>query len=470
VTNRRVKNAKRLTLDVLTGYPLNLSIGFGILGVWGALLFYNAGLTFPSIPTELLAHAHIGSSLSFTIGALGLAIAFRRISPLSTRRELIIGCGSVGALAVAAAFLASNELLDIFWLYIAISGCGFILAVLIIAYAEMFASYGTKGTIVMLVTSTVINYLLYLIVSNLSTSLMQIIAALLPIVSSYLLKGKDIKPQSEDTSLSFKSLLRNLPLRLCFAGTLLFCTYGVLRSVSMFSKPDSDDVLNFLMMLLVFVLPNLVATFIAMLFSGKNINKCFPVIIALSVLSALVISIPTLSFDYSIAISGLGSETLSYLIWFIIVDMVQAEKVNALLAVSFLQVCKELGILLGQLIGEFIVVTPSSAVTIILVILVAAALIGIGNTSMVITVIEPRSDVVGISKINISALSERFSLTSREQEVLELWSLGHSSGFIEQKLSISHNTAKTHIANIYRKVGVRSRDQLKALVDSNPSA
>jgi DNA-binding NarL/FixJ family response regulator len=50
-------------------------------------------------------------------------------------------------------------------------------------------------------------------------------------------------------------------------------------------------------------------------------------------------------------------------------------------------------------------------------------------------------------------------LTSRERQVLELMSDGHTMRQIATRLSISPRTVETHVAKIYRKLGVRTRVQ-----------
>ena len=50
-------------------------------------------------------------------------------------------------------------------------------------------------------------------------------------------------------------------------------------------------------------------------------------------------------------------------------------------------------------------------------------------------------------------------LTSREQQVLELLSDGHTMRQIGTRLGISPRTVETHVAKVYRKLGVRTRVQ-----------
>ena len=58
-------------------------------------------------------------------------------------------------------------------------------------------------------------------------------------------------------------------------------------------------------------------------------------------------------------------------------------------------------------------------------------------------------------KLNTEALN----LSKREKEVLELLAEGHSNQEIADKLFVSLNTTKTHISNIYSKLGVSRRTQ-----------
>lgn len=64
------------------------------------------------------------------------------------------------------------------------------------------------------------------------------------------------------------------------------------------------------------------------------------------------------------------------------------------------------------------------------------------------------------------AISVRFSLSSRESEILGYLSRGYSPTYIARTLVISVSTARSHVRNIYRKIGVGSREELLQLIDS----
>lgn len=63
-------------------------------------------------------------------------------------------------------------------------------------------------------------------------------------------------------------------------------------------------------------------------------------------------------------------------------------------------------------------------------------------------------------KLTVSAATEKFGLTRQEHNILHLLMEGKDNNFICDYLSISINTLKKHILNIYRKLGIRNRVQL----------
>jgi DNA-binding CsgD family transcriptional regulator len=64
----------------------------------------------------------------------------------------------------------------------------------------------------------------------------------------------------------------------------------------------------------------------------------------------------------------------------------------------------------------------------------------------------------------ISDISERARLTPREREILSYLGRGHSSVFVAKTLLISESTVYTHVRNMYRKLGVSSREELIELI------
>lgn len=63
-------------------------------------------------------------------------------------------------------------------------------------------------------------------------------------------------------------------------------------------------------------------------------------------------------------------------------------------------------------------------------------------------------------------VAKRFMLTPRETEVLSLLARGRNAQAIQEKLVVSRNTVKTHVKNVYNKLGVHSQQELIDMVES----
>lgn len=63
------------------------------------------------------------------------------------------------------------------------------------------------------------------------------------------------------------------------------------------------------------------------------------------------------------------------------------------------------------------------------------------------------------------SLGDARGLTEREQQVFECLARGRNVRFIQEKLVVSYNTAKTHVSHIYAKMGVHSHQELIDLVE-----
>lgn len=64
-------------------------------------------------------------------------------------------------------------------------------------------------------------------------------------------------------------------------------------------------------------------------------------------------------------------------------------------------------------------------------------------------------------------LADDFSLSPREQEISTYLGRGHTCTYIAKMLVISESTVYTHARNIYRKVGIQSKEELIQILASN---
>lgn len=70
---------------------------------------------------------------------------------------------------------------------------------------------------------------------------------------------------------------------------------------------------------------------------------------------------------------------------------------------------------------------------------------------------------------NIGEIISQYELSNTEKEVLELLAKGLSNAEIAEQRHVSLNTIKTHVSNIYRKIGISRRAELIALFHAKQS-
>jgi len=77
---------------------------------------------------------------------------------------------------------------------------------------------------------------------------------------------------------------------------------------------------------------------------------------------------------------------------------------------------------------------------------------------------ESRSQATG--PMNLDRMAEKYDISKRERTILELVLQGKNNNEIADQLFISPNTVRNHIYNIYGKMQVKNRIQLKILYDN----
>jgi ATP/maltotriose-dependent transcriptional regulator MalT len=80
------------------------------------------------------------------------------------------------------------------------------------------------------------------------------------------------------------------------------------------------------------------------------------------------------------------------------------------------------------------------------------------------------ASAIGLQRRTSARAGSAQPLSAREEEVLQLVAAGLRNREIATRLFISHKTVKTHLQNIYSKLGVRSRTQAAVWASSRPQA
>lgn len=110
----------------------------------------------------------------------------------------------------------------------------------------------------------------------------------------------------------------------------------------------------------------------------------------------------------------------------------------------------------------------------VLVVGIVALLMTMPSTQMWATIMDmlptaPAAPAAVPLEDRCRALACACGLTEREGQILPYLARGHGSAHIAEELGVSESTVRSHRTNIYRKLGVMSREELISLVEAPPA-
>ncbi len=147
--------------------------------------------------------------------------------------------------------------------------------------------------------------------------------------------------------------------------------------------------------------------------------------------------------------------------WLILLETVRRTRVNPVFVVGLGFAAIFAGKAIGSVVGMAAPLDPA-ALSILALFLFVPAVLCLGVDAF--TVDAPEPSRIDEGAFDLRSFGAAYGLTPREQEVLELWVPGNQLDYVAEQLSVSKNTAKTHVTHIYRKAGVSTREELLGLL------
>ncbi|MBM7000145.1 helix-turn-helix transcriptional regulator [bacterium] len=177
----------------------------------------------------------------------------------------------------------------------------------------------------------------------------------------------------------------------------------------------------------------------------------------------------------SFAVVTAGATLIDMVTWVLLVEVSRTTHFSALLVFAV----GRLAIHAGMAGGEFIALqcredmTTFFAVAIVLLLLVASFLFADRAATVAFEPPlerelprEPDETHALTLEEGLDEIAARHGLSPRETEVFRLWATGHGSKAIEDRLTLSPATVKTHLRHIYEKCDVHSRAELLSLIEA----
>ena len=208
----------------------------------------------------------------------------------------------------------------------------------------------------------------------------------------------------------------------------------------------------------------------------------FQLSILCSVAGFLVLSIATVNGTLISTLLSCGTGFFEILMYFVLIALGAKNTVSALPMLAWGNAMASWGTLLGANFGRFTNemtadATMTSIISACIVFGIVAYVVLVQKSfsfSHTIQGIKPLTPLVSTRTADspLSPVADRCAaigatagLTDREQEIFEYLARGRNVRFIQDELTVSYNTVKTHVSHIYAKLDVHSHQELIDLVE-----
>lgn len=354
-----------------------------------------------------------------------------------------------------------------------------------VLWGELLTLLGARQSIVYFVSSTVLSVVVFAVVACMESAVAMVLTALLPIFGMVLFrmqfprgKGTDeaarTARQSNEQRFSDRALRRAL---LELGGIALFfgLSYGVMKGLFIFENAVTLQIryqLNALALI-----AGSVAIFLTMGVFRMDFRR-MTYQIALPLMAAGFVLLPA-GYPYSLMgffLHQMGYQYFYAVIWAMWPVLVSRSNATRARFVCVALFGVQFGQLAGSLVGSTVVGSVSSPEALGLIapicifVILLVALFGFGNSSsdgewIMTRPFDRAEEKRSKFKQSLESLASSRGLSSREAEVFELLAKGRNKQAIANQLCVSENTAKTHIRNVYRKLGVHSQQAMIDMVE-----
>jgi DNA-binding CsgD family transcriptional regulator len=463
---------------VLPLTPILLTLGLVVAGIWTDVVGYSVNL----LPTDNSAITGPYNRDAFHMGRLFVGILFfalaRYIPPVQTPLTIIVALlmGTTTGVTIIAFHqtLVDPFALSFLGVFISSACYSFIVWIFYLYCARHMQTRLIVWCIaISLVLETVLSILISLYLDPMIQMFLVILAPFLVIICYFGGVRADsgrktlIEPQRKVTGFEKYSLLTQVVV---FTAALIFIR--ALSNIGIWGETR----MNFTGMtelsiaeLIIIGLTILMLTFLAFDLPGKRLTLplCCTIGFA-AILGGLQILALSSELQFGIAFDAITSavEIFSHLVrWMIIIECIRAIDMPSFRITGISNsVSAGLSLIWAHLVTPFEIATSTSVMIIVYVLLLVIILLFIWSLARRETAAgEPLSDEKPKA---YAKFASRWNLSTRETEIFNLLMHGKKRSEIEAECNLSEGTVKTHISNIYKKLDVHSKREMRQLYEN----
>lgn len=468
---KNMHGAPSIQWSVLVGHAVHVA--------WGWLMF--TGSLFSEPGGDLIDSIFLPDPLyTLSLGAnaatlLAFALSWRKRAPLFKQQGASLAAMilmSVGTL------LASQHVVLLFGQPTALvetlagvlTGVG--AAIFLLLWGEIFVALGVRGCLVYFAASSFLAAAVRIGASFLPGELVQITVSLLPILEFVLYR---VYVSAKRLTLSKANRCSNdpspVPLNIIVLGLFFGFSFGAMRGfISLSDHGDLGTIRTIVSMAFVMVGCTL-AYVVSVLRSSDFGNLTYRIAIPLVALGFLLLPLSSVWSLVGTAVYRSGYEYVYIILWVLWVYCAQRPNTSSTWNIACGLASIQISKFVGFAISADAIAVLNEAVDLSLVSSVSLFAIVVFSLYAKESHIQENSweEVRPASVIEMeppfaqgayAPIVEKFGLSPRETEVFYLILRGRSRAHIAKELVVTEETVKSHIANIYQKAGVHTKQDL----------
>ena len=465
----------------LKGVPVRL-FGFALYWSWIWTLLISdmserggaMGQLLPSSTEEYLVRA----ITLVVIALVAHRMAAGRFVRGAARLATVIGPLGVAALAGASALgVTTGPLAFMAWVPVGVAD-----ALLLIGWLDVYRYLGLRRAVVTVCISSVVSLPILLVVNLLQGPLAFGAVALLPILCGLALYAAHDPGIACERDAMDRPPTR--PLRSLTAFTKLFVLIGAyglaFGTMQAFTYTESSAAIPFGLRACAICLGTLLALVVCLNPNASKTHSVFRV--ALPIIACGLLLLSVVGEDRAIAgmIVIVGFRLFDTLSIAILLRIAALHDLPSTATFAVGRLANTLGtfggwvlvsILARTVVFDGSVLTAAGAILLLILLVTSGALLDAGDepgasATAAPTSAPPTAVQGGRWTRQCALVATQYGLSPRESEVMRLLAKGRDAAYIATFFVISPYTAKTHIHNVYKKLGIHSQQELIDLVEA----
>lgn len=471
----RVSDEKRSILRVRTWELL----GFGCYHAWFLSIILGGCFFAPENSEEWVRLVRLGFSFGLAGGYILLFILrHKSIVAHITKEKVVIG-GVMASLGTAIVAIPLSGVAGYSIAIIASGLTGLGNAFLMTAGGEFWAANRPERAMIQLSTSVVAAIAAFYLLSVLPSVVRIPLICLLPLACALILVLSKGGKHRTTSNLSKDFFGSNLEIRFIVSIFGIAASCGIILGTAIFLAPiEMIETTRALLVAPFFV------SIGVLIVALRTISSRFLAILAqLSSVCLVIGCILALAFYIDSSLVGVVFIMVGYLLfdqflWLLHSELIHRSQAAAVEVLPRFEMVQSLGVSIGFFISQVAMFPYSNLaesnwlIYLVCGIVFAVIFLVLFKNSDISRIVEVRFRVG--SQLTLEeqcrTIANRFSLSSREYEVLVLLARGRSSPYIQDELCIAQGTVKAHIRHIYDKMGVSNKQELINLIEGSNNA